>query len=419
MKAALLVLLLAQTRVASDFELRQMEEQVAKSHDFVSQLSGHLNLGDLHLTRSEGSIARAEYAKALDIATRERLSARAASDLSRYATATSYAGLASAKLGDADRAFALLEESIRYASDDSKTWNLYATAMSLLGHRAKAASAARNAVTIAEAGGDKLDLAVYRYTLASATDDTSLLETTVASLESKDFAPLREQAARNESFEIYSTARGDVAAYLSLLNRSQLLLASLYESHGDTTRARATYANVLRSRTDDPTALAALARLSRSAEDYAAAFDANPFSLPLVREYARLAASFPEPDDTTTGARVRVAIRQLVRGENRAARTTLDALLRDFPDNETLRTLRREAEGVASVPAFLSGSATEVTPTPAELRALIALLVQDRLTPEQHRALDRITFVGPQGRYRILGVTAKDGADALLTEAVP
>src|SRR5438876_4951022 len=87
-------------RIASDFEIAQMEKQAAGAHDFLSQLSAHLNLGDLRLTRSETSLARKEYSKAYDLAAGERLAARRASDLTRYATATSYAGLAQAKLGD-------------------------------------------------------------------------------------------------------------------------------------------------------------------------------------------------------------------------------------------------------------------------------------------------------------------------------
>ena len=82
---------LAQTRIASDFEIKQMEQQIARSPDFVSQLSGRLNLGDLRALRNENVLARAEYLKANEIAANERLAARKASDLTRYATATSYA----------------------------------------------------------------------------------------------------------------------------------------------------------------------------------------------------------------------------------------------------------------------------------------------------------------------------------------
>src|SRR5205823_3988363 len=97
--------LAAQTRIASDFEIAQMEKQVTRSRDFLSQLSGHLNLGDLRMTRSEVSLGRAEYGKALEIASGERLDARRASELARYATATAYAGLAEAKLGGGAQSF--------------------------------------------------------------------------------------------------------------------------------------------------------------------------------------------------------------------------------------------------------------------------------------------------------------------------
>ena len=199
----------AQTRIASDFEIRQMEEQIEKSHDFFSQLSGHLNLGDLRMTRNENAIARIEYAKALEEANIERLNARRASELTRYATATSYAALAQAKLGNAAEAFALSEEAIRYTSDSAKSWNLYASAMTELGKPAKAASAARNAVAIASRENDKLDLAIYKYSLASSILDLhqteeaeKLLLDVVTSLRSPTFNALRRDVERTETFEI-------------------------------------------------------------------------------------------------------------------------------------------------------------------------------------------------------------------------
>ena len=265
-----------QTRISSDFEIQQMERQLATSKSFVAQLSARLNLGDLRLARNENALATAEYAQALDVAARERAEARRAADMTRYATATSYAALAEAKLSHDARAFELGEEALRYASDSAKTWNLYATTMSLLRKREKAASAARNAVSIATAEVERspsvskrLDLAIYQYSLATFTDDEALLRTVVASLKSSAFDPLKSAVVRNESFEIYSTARGEEAAYVSLLNRAQLRLAALYEQRGDAAAARATYESVLAARSDDPTALAALARLG--AADYAAA----------------------------------------------------------------------------------------------------------------------------------------------------
>src|SRR5437660_4777617 len=163
------------TRIASDFEIAQMQQQLARSHDFLSQLSGHLNLGDARLARSESALARREYAQAYELASSERLDARRASDLARYATATSYAALAAAKLGNDANAFELSEEAIRYESGEAKTWNLYASTMSLLGKPAKAASASRNAVALARRDlaqsadpGNRIDLAIYEYALASA-----------------------------------------------------------------------------------------------------------------------------------------------------------------------------------------------------------------------------------------------------------
>ncbi|HYH10243.1 MAG TPA: tetratricopeptide repeat protein [Thermoanaerobaculia bacterium] len=444
MKRALLLLLLAlpalaQSRLASDFEIAQMEKQLAQSKDFESQLSGRLNLGDVRAARNEMTLARNEYRTALELAQRERLDARRDSSLSRYANATSYAALAQAKLGREAEAFALLEESARYSSDDAENWNLYASAMRTLRKPRKAVAAARNAVAIAK---DPLDVAVYRHALATSlieAGDTheaeQLLVTVTTSLRSKDFERLQREAARTEAFEVYSSARGDVAAYVSLLNRAQLRLASLYEKRGDTANARVQYERVLEGRSDDVTALAALGR-------YDEAFAANPFSMALVRQYQRHLQTHPERG----GAGVQLALQQLARGETRAARETLDALLAKHPDNETLRTLRREAEGATNV--------TLPSPTPAasELRALIGAF--ERLTSEQRTTLDRATYTsvvrfeggvfeagtidGVPFRfgapvqfhgtfditaplrltYRILGVTRSGESDALLLEPV-
>jgi hypothetical protein len=477
----LLLLTAQQSRISSDFEIQQMERQLATSKSFVAQLSARLNLGDLRLARNESALAAAEYAQALDVAARERVEARKASDMTRYATATSYAALAEAKLAHDARAFELGEEALRYTSDSAKTWNLYATTMSLLHKTAKAASAARNAVDLAAAEVERspsvtnrLDLAVYQYTLATALcggqallpvlrsgedrqeclSSTELLRTVVASLKSSAFDSLKSSVAKNETFEIYSTPRGDEAAYVALLNRAQLRLAALYEQRGDTANARATYESVLAARSDDPTALAALARLGVA--EYAAAFDANPFSLPLVRDYQRYLDRTPtaQPDETTTGAQVRLALQQMHAGELRAARATLDALLAKFPDNDTLKLLRREAEE-QRVPAFLTGMNT--TPSGGELRQFLGL----KLSPEQRATLDALTLSGTaifasattvEGRttlasgtiegvpfrfaeptifngnfagntplrltYRILGVTDVNGSDGLLLEPI-
>jgi tetratricopeptide (TPR) repeat protein len=376
--------LFAQQRLASDFEMARMEKQLAESRGFEAQLSGRLNLGDVRAARNELSLARAEYGKALELAERERLAARRDSSLTRYANATSYAALTQAKLGRDARAFELLEEAARYVSDDAETWNLYASAMRALGHPRKAVSAARNAVAVAKR---PLDVAVYQHALATALIEAGegneaerLLVTVTEALRSVKFAELREEAARQESFEVYSSARGDVAAYVSLLNRAQLRLASLYEKRGARAEARVQYARVLEGRSDDVTALAALARLAPTEEEaaqlYADAFQANPFSQALIREYRK--------HPTAPATDMQRALVHLDQGELRAARVIFDALLEKFPENETLRGLRREAEGSDAI------ALPSPTPTATELRALANGF--ERLTPEQRAALDRATF---------------------------
>lgn len=390
----------AQQRLASDFEIAQMEKQLERSSAFEAQLSGRLNLGDVRAARNERTLAREEYEKAFELASRERLDARRDSSLSRYANATSYAALAAAKLGRDETAFELLEEAARYASDDAETWNLYASAMRIAGHPRKAISAARNSVEIASRGKDALDLVVYQYALATALIEAGdaheaeqLLVDITNALRSSKFDALKRQVAEQEAFEIYSSARGDVAAYVSLLNRSQLRLALLYERRGDLERARAEYHRVLDARSDDVIALSALARLSSSDAErerlYADAFDANPFSLPLVREYQQhLRSGIPtnaSAPSTSLGSQVRTILVQIARGETRTARAALDELLVRFPANETLRKLRAETSAPATV------TLPSPQPTATELRGLLQAF--ERLTPEQRATLDRTTYV--------------------------
>ena len=424
-------MILAQTRIASDFELQQMQRQVESARDFVSQLSGHLNIGDLRVTRNETALARAEYTKALEIATSERTAARRASDLTRYATATSYAALAEAKLDDAAAAFALDEEAMRYSSDSAKSWNLYATTMAQLQMPAKAASAARNAVALAR---EPLDLAVYKYSLASALGDTpeseQLLLDVIRSLRSNTFADLRREVARAESFEIYSTAKGDVAAYISILNRAQLRLARLYEDRGDPARARQQYENVVADRSDDPTALAALARLDPNEQRYKAAFDANPFSITLIRRYQRYLGerrtAGGEPEVRTAGDQLRLALQQMQRGEYPAAATTLNTVQKQFPNNDTVALLLREVEQKRSAFAAAYEDRAQL-----DKQTLTGTVIFDQGPPFEtgtvngtpFRFSEPMTFNGNFAAhvplrltYRILGPTQINGADALLLE---
>jgi tetratricopeptide (TPR) repeat protein len=355
--------------------------------------------------------------------------------------------------------------------------------MSQLGKHAKGASAARNAVAIASrevqespSVGNRLDLAIYQYSLASSLielhqsgEAERLLVEAIRALRSSAFDSLRRDVARRESFEIYSSARGEAASYISLLNRSQLRLGRLYEDRGDITKAREQYSQVLAGRSDDPTALAALARLGGSGQEreryYAQAFDANPFSLPLIRDYQRYlggqrtAGGGQESEDSSTGGRMRKALIQIERGELLAARGTIDALLQKFPKNDTLELLRREIDERRSGGAVVFHS----TPTAAELHSIMAAFIDNRLTPEQRAQLDQMKFTGtavfsaapapsPAGQtifetgtidgvpfrfteptafngifaagaalrltYRILGATQQNGADALLLEPV-
>jgi tetratricopeptide (TPR) repeat protein len=402
-------------RIASDFEIQQMKELAATARDFNDMLLAHLNLGDLRVDRNESVLAQAEYTQALKIAQDERAAARKKGDENRYANATIYAGLAEAKLGHERQAFELVEEAIRYEPDESKIWNVYSSAMHSLKLPRKAASASRNAVALAN---NPTDLAIYQFGLALALLDsdeiaegTKILETVVASLKSKTFEAVRKSAARKEAFEIYATVRGDEAAYISLVNHVQLQLAIVYESQGKLDQARKVYEDVLKARTDDATALSALARLGKSNEAFADAFDANPFSIELIRDYRRvLHSSGPRTEGTSTGAKMRRALEQMSRREYRAARETLDALREQFPTNDVVQYLealndiglgdlesaRRRSiqlpELAAEVGQAMQGPAVDPASFLVDLGATLNMLTRNALTPEQRVTMDHSTL---------------------------
>jgi hypothetical protein len=482
MLAFLPTIAFAQSRIASDFEIAQMQRQLATSPGFTSQVAARLNLGDARRARNESGLARAEYSRAFEISAKERLDSRRDGDLTRYATATSYAALAAAKLGQETQAFELAEEAIRYEAGSAKSWNLHASVLSLLGHPAKAIASASNAVTIAGADlkrnatiDNQLDLAVYQYALAGALADghrsdeaLQLLRTISSALDGNAFAAIRRNAAESESFEVQSSARGNVAAYLSLVNRVHLRLGALQEKAGDATAARDSYARVLRWRTDDPTALAAMARLSESAaqreQRFAEAFEANPFSRKLIEEYRRDLAggTKPEAGGSTTGARMRDALARLDRGDRSGAARIFESLRASYPDNDVVAALIDEATAVKALPSFLAGDAAIANASPADLALLVDLLSSGRITAAQRATLDHaelqsdVTFdamessepasttflSGAAGTvkvrfsqpvrfrgtfpsslplkltYRILGLAESDDTDALLIEPV-
>ena len=354
-----------------------MQQQLARSHDFLSQLSGHLNLGDARSRAARARWRAREYAQAYELAANERLDARRASDLARYATATSYAALAEAKLGRDANAFELSEEAIRYESGEAKTWNLYASTMSLLRKPAKAASASRNAVALARrdlaqspdtrqpprprhlpiragVGADR-DGADERGRAAARRSDD------VASLARVRFAQARRRAARSRS---RSTPRR--AARRRRTSRCSIARncgsASLYESRGDAARARQQYENVLAARSDDPTALAAIARLSQSGRAFRrgvrreSVFAAARARLSALPGHASRRAGRGRFGGRADAARAhRHESRRVARGEDGARSTAISSIptttrCERFARSWTSRMKRRRSFAPASPP---------------------------------------------------------------------
>jgi tetratricopeptide (TPR) repeat protein len=432
-------------RIASDFEIQEMEK-VAKGKDIGSQISAHLNLGILRRARNEMDLATREFDTVLQVTEAERRKAREHPNFPAYAAATVYEGFAEAELGHPRHAFELVEEALRYAPTE-RVWNIASNVMTVIGQPSKAVSAARNAVVLGErlvAGSPKpsnqLDLVVSQYALATSLvlagqqpEAMRILESSVASLRSPSFDDVRKQVARRESFESFFTVQGDVQAYVSALNRTQFKLASLYEEGGRLADARRLYEDVLAQRTDDARALAALARLSRSEEErfrrLDASLDANPFSVETIREFqmalrGRDRAKIVPDTGAGPGARVRRALEQMQLGEAAGARETLIGLATVYPDNDVVQFLLALTDiqrgdldsararaihtpeltaqvtdwlraAVVRPPRCLDGASATASATESDLRSMISLFVDNRLTAAQRAALDRVVLSSP------------------------
>jgi tetratricopeptide (TPR) repeat protein len=441
---ALLLLVLAtaaygQAPRADDFEERQGRAQIART-DAFSRISGHLNLGDIFAARNDRAAAQRQWRIAEETAEKERRSARAASDLSRYARSTSYSGLAAAKLGKREEAHRLFEESLRYTADSPSAWNFYASAMSLLGDSGKAASGARNAIALTERRPDlasntaaHLDLNVYRYALAAALtaagnekEAAPLLEGIIESLLSSRFDRIRAQIRDGEKFEILSTTSADADAYLTLLARSRIRLAEIHERRGEAAQAAVLYRQVLDQRSDEPHALAALARLGAGRSDgerFADAFEASPFSWKLITDYRRqLKETAVASQGDSRGARMRQLLERMSASRWESAAELAVELREENPENDSLLALsaeiatrlgrREEAERfqrairngaisrdlaalIQSVPNDPLGRIRSIASRPrlesAEVSELHVLLVGD-LSPELRELLDSAVF---------------------------
>lgn len=421
----------AEAQIASDFEIRHLEQQL-DSRDVVQRISANLNLGDIYASRSEQQRARTHFQTARELANRRRAERRRDSDLSGYATATAYEALATSRLGNLDRARELFDEVLRYGSDTPRLWNLFASAMLAAGELDEAVAAARSAIVTGELElnraadpSARLDLEIWRYTLASAlaeratgndlTASEQLLRLTASALASPEFRRIAEAAAEQEQFRTYSSTRNDIDAYISLRNRVQLRLGKVLERQERRDEAAAVYRTVLAWREDDPVALQGLARTTRDDAQrlryFEQAFEANPFSIPLLQEFDQFAEQrdLPLPSGSSTGARVRRGILESQRGDHARARTTLQQLRREFPSSEVVEFLiaRNELRDGSS------GADLNVLPT----------LRDERLRSELRSAIDeraragaaRPHFLTLATRGQVIRDTSPDDLARLLT----
>ena len=416
MKYALVFLALtihAQTRISSDVEIRQMEA-AARRGDFNSKIAAHVNLAELRLERNEPAAAQREYEAALDLAQKERDAARSDHSMPRYAAACGWAGVALAGLGRGAEAFAVLEEGVRYSAESPNLWNSYSVAMFRLGHLDKAVGAARISVAAGERQAalrpnvrQLLELNVERFALAEALLDSTqatdeaeaILRRINESLDSDAFARLRTSVGRNEDFQIVAAAATDNGMYLSIFNRSHIRLAGVYEKRGAVDKARAEYQAVVSKRSDEPMALAGLARLATDPKEreryFNASLDANPFAPDVIDDYSKFLETgnaTPATGGNSDGARVRLALQQLQSRDYRQARATLQSLLQKHPNNDVPQSLLERTE-VTTRPWFLTSPVREVTgPTEWDLRAVLGLLSANKISPADLATLDKMEF---------------------------
>lgn len=453
------------SRSGTDFELESLQKKLRTTRDALDLVSIHLNLGDVYTSRRESRLAAESYEMAQATAAQLRSRSRRESHLTLYATATAYEGLAFAKLGKTRESFDRFEEALRFLGDSPKIWNLYSGAMLLDGRPEKAKFLALSAVRLAAEEAAKtssprahLDLEIYRYALASAqaaSNDTreavDTLEAVSSKLDSRTFSPIRAAVEREEKFEIYSSVRGDADAFVSLFNRVHLRIGKLREERGEILLAREAYEKVLELRSDDRTALSALARLpgeNDRAASFARAFDADPSSLDLILAYRRHLASGGRPSATSAnrGGEVRRVIEELALGRHRDADERSKALLTQRPADEGARFLRafvlietgsvsdarkisealpsqsrerkqleRMLESVVAPSLdFLEAASTSHVPSSDELLAVLRALRDDEISAEQNRRLDVLSFRS----QIVLPPIAADSTETELTSGV-
>jgi tetratricopeptide (TPR) repeat protein len=452
MKRLLLVAFLAlgaaaQTRIASDIEIRQMQEAAA-SQEFATKVAARVNLGELRRLRNEPAAAEREFQEALQLARNERDDARRKHDLPRYAVACGWAGVALAGLGHGPEAFEMLEEAVRYAADSRGVWNVYSVAMFQLDKPEKAIGAARMSVNAAErnvAGHatvrELLELNVDRLALAqgllnSEKDEAGkeaerVLLKISESLDSDAFAGLRKSLGKREEFQVLTAPSTEGGMYLSIFNRSHLRLGKYYEDSGAAEKAIREYKAVVSRRSDEAMALGGLARLTADPKErdqyFIQSLDANPFADDVIADYEQHVASgqaSPPAQSGSAGSRVRLVIHQMHDRDFRRARETLKALMDEHPHNDVLQAMlarlelqsgdaeaaRAAADGIADVamrwdviatirrapaarPWFLDKQPTiAVEPAESDLRTLIALFAADKMSANDLATLDRAEF---------------------------
>jgi tetratricopeptide (TPR) repeat protein len=447
--------LLAQSSwVATDYEIAAAEKGL-EQRDPLKVMAAHLNLAELHRSRNEIDTAAAHQARAIEIATEQRAISWSRGDLRDYATATGWLAFAHSLSGETGRAWLLYEEALRISADSPRLWNLYASGLGKIDRHASAIAAARTAVAISEENAARdprprnlLDVGIYRHALAAAllrhhdgatAEAETLLRSVIQLLEDSRFEEIRTRAARSEHFEVTSSVRSDVAAWVSLDIRSRLRLGLLLETAGRADEAREVFRTVLRRRSGEPVALEALLRLTHDRTErvqlFEEAFEANPFSFELLEAFERHLrrdSVAREPAGVSPGAMVRRTVVLLHLDRSGEAESLARQLLDRYPGNDALRwlllrsiaesrpeearslaaairepSIRRSAQSIITagearrregrqVLARLGPEPTRISES--DLAAIAVVLREGDLAPAELETLDRAT-VSAQARF--------------------
>lgn len=365
----------ARAQSADDHELRTNQRLHETARTAADRFAAAMNLGDIHAGRGGREEARRWWSRARSVAAEERERLRSSGNLSGSARFSAWEAVAASALGDRAEAIALFEQARRILPGDAALLGRYANAELSHGAAEHAVNLARAALAhSALPGGDRtlLDYATIEYTLAralaaagDAPASASRARAMIERLEGPAARSLRERAAAREEFTVIGTARGDAEALTTLLVRGHLHLATHEERAGNRQAALEHARRALLVRSDQPEALALVARIRGESSDWLQAFSSSPLDRQLHLQYrSALRAGLP-PLDPAGDSLAALAMKSVEAIEQRrwsTAAILIDQMKRRSGAQDALLAL--EAESLAG-----QGRAAEARDLIARIRS--------------------------------------------------